>query len=216
MITTPFDDSAYKIAEFLLQIKAVKLQPENPFTWASGWKSPIYCDNRKTLSYPQIRTFIRQQFVNVINDNFAKPDVIAGVATGGIAIGALVAQDLGLPFVYVRSEAKKHGLTNAVEGEIESGQSVVVIEDLISTGGSSIKAVDTLRAQGCDVKGMVAIFTYGFNDAVENLKKANCNTFTLCDYNALIDVALAKNYITEQDLDSLKQWREMPSTWKQS
>lgn len=216
MITTPFDDAAYKIAEFLLQIKAVKLQPETPFTWASGWKSPIYCDNRKTLSYPQIRTFIRQQFVNVINENFAKPDVIAGVATGGIAIGALVAQDLGLPFVYVRSEAKKHGLTNAVEGEIESGQSVVVIEDLISTGGSSIKAVDTLRAQGCDVKGMVAIFTYGFNDAVENLKKANCNTFTLCDYNALIDVALEKNYITEQDLVSLKNWRETPSTWKQS
>ncbi len=216
MTTTPFDDSAYKIAEFLLQIKAVKLQPENPFTWASGWKSPIYCDNRKTLSYPQIRTFIRQQFVNVINENFPKPDVIAGVATGGIAIGALVAQDLGLPFVYVRSEAKKHGLTNAVEGEIESGQSVIVIEDLISTGGSSIKAVDTLRAQGCDVKGMVAIFTYGFNDAVENLKQANCNTFTLCDYNALIDVALAKNYITEQDLDSLKKWRETPSTWKQS
>src|SRR6476620_10628832 len=134
-----------QVAEFLLQIKAIKLQPDNPFTWASGWKSPIYCDNRKTLSYPQIRTFIRQQFVNVINQQFAKPDVIAGVATGGIAQGALVAQDMGLPFVYVRSEAKKHGLTNMVEGEVESGQTVVVIEDLISTGGSSLKAVEALR-----------------------------------------------------------------------
>ena len=146
-----FDNTASKVAEFLLQIKAVKLQPENPFTWASGIKSPIYCDNRKTLSYPQIRTFIRQTFVETINKNFAKPDVIAGVATGGIAIGALVAQELGLPFVYVRSEAKKHGLTNMIEGDIESGQNVVVIEDLISTGGSSLKAVEALREKGVPI-----------------------------------------------------------------
>src|SRR3954466_7556944 len=164
---TSFDDPAYKVAEFLLQIKAIKLQPEKPFTWASGWKSPIYCDNRKTLSYPQIRTYIRQQFVETINKHFAKPNVIAGVATGGIAMGALVAQEMNLPFVYVRSEAKKHGLTNMIEGEVESGQTVVVIEDLISTGGSSLKAVKALRERGCTVKGMGAIFTYGFDEAVE-------------------------------------------------
>jgi orotate phosphoribosyltransferase len=211
---TPFD-AAHKVAEFLLQIKAIKLQPDQPFTWASGWKSPIYCDNRKTLSYPQIRTYIRQQYVNMINDQFAKPDVIAGVATGGIAQGALVAQDMGLPFVYVRSEAKKHGLTNMVEGVVEEGQSVVVIEDLISTGGSSIKAIEALREQGCKVKGMVAIFTYGFDEAVENLKKANCPTTALCDYNTLIEVALKHKYISENDVESLKEWRESPSTWKQ-
>ena len=211
---TPFD-AAHKVAEFLLQIKAIKLQPEQPFTWASGWKSPIYCDNRKTLSYPQLRTYIRQQYVNVINEQFGKPDVIAGVATGGIAQGALIAQDMGLPFVYVRSEAKKHGLTNMVEGVVEKDQSVVVIEDLISTGGSSIKAVDALREKGCNVKGMVAIFTYGFDEATENMKKANCTLTTLCDYNTLIEVALKHKYINEADLESLKQWRESPSTWKQ-
>ena len=214
MTMTPFD-AAHKVAEFLLQIKAIKLQPEQPFTWASGWKSPIYCDNRKTLSYPQIRTYIRQQYVNVINEQFGKPDVIAGVATGGIAQGALIAQDMGLPFVYVRSEAKKHGLTNMVEGVVEKDQSVVVIEDLISTGGSSIKAVDALREKGCNVKGMVAIFTYGFDEATENMKKANCALTTLCDYNTLIEVALKHKYINEADLESLKQWRESPSTWKQ-
>ena len=215
MTTKSFDDSASKIAEFLLQIKAIKLQPENPFTWASGWKSPIYCDNRKTLSYPQIRTFIRQQFVNEINERYAKPDVIAGVATGGIAQGALIAQEMGLPFVYVRSEAKKHGLTNMVEGVVEKNQSVVVIEDLISTGGSSIKAIEALREQGCKVKGMVAIFTYGFEEATANLKKAKCPTSTLCDYATLIDVALKHNYITENDVASLNEWRVSPSTWKQ-
>jgi len=214
MTMTPFDDAAVKIAEYLLQIKAVKLQPDQPFTWASGLKSPIYCDNRKTLSYPQIRTFIRQQFVNVINHHFAKPDVIAGVATGGIAQGALVAQDLGLPFVYVRSEAKKHGLTNMVEGEVEKDQSVVVIEDLISTAGSSMKAIEALREKGCNVKGMLAIFTYGFEEASVNLKNANCTTYTLCDYDTLVDVALKHNYITEGDMDSLKQWRVDPFSWK--
>lgn len=215
MTMTPFDDAAHKIAEFLLQIKAIKLQPDQPFTWASGWKSPIYCDNRKTLSYPQIRTFIRQQFVSEINSKYARPDVIAGVATGGIAQGALVAQEMGLPFVYVRSEAKKHGLTNMVEGEVEKGQNIVVIEDLISTGGSSIKAIEALREKGCNVKGMVAIFTYGFDEAAENFKKTNCQTSTLCDYNTLIEVALKHKYITENDLEPLKQWRLSPSTWKQ-
>jgi orotate phosphoribosyltransferase len=213
---TSFDNPAYKVAEFLLQIKAVKLQPENPFTWASGIKSPIYCDNRKTLSYPQIRTFIRQTFVDTINKNLAKPDVIAGVATGGIAIGALVAQEMGLPFVYVRSEAKKHGLTNMIEGDVESGQNVVVVEDLISTGGSSLKAVEALREKGCNVKGMVAIFTYGFDEAEQNFKKAKCNLKTLTDYNTLINTALTKEYISEKDLESLKQWRTNPSAWGQT
>ena len=215
MTMTPFDNSALKIAEFLLQIKAIKLQPEQPFTWASGWKSPIYCDNRKTLSYPQIRTFIRQQFVSLINEKFATPDVIAGVATGGIAIGALVAQEMGLPFIYIRSEAKKHGLTNMIEGELTSGQNVVVIEDLISTAGSSLKAVEALREKGANVKGMVAIFTYGFDVANEKLKEANCITNSLCDYNTLIEVALKHEYINESDLESLKNWRENPSGWKQ-
>ncbi len=212
---TSFDESSYKVAEFLLQIKAVKLQPEKPYTWASGWKSPIYCDNRKTLSYPAIRTYIRQQFVNIINKEFAKPDIIAGVATGGIAQGALVAQDLGLPFVYVRSEAKKHGLTNMIEGVVEKGQSVVVIEDLISTGGSSLKAVETLREQGCIVKGLAAIFTYGFEQATANFKKAKCSLATLSDYNTLINVALDKGYITDTDIASLNEWRKNPENWMQ-
>jgi orotate phosphoribosyltransferase len=213
---TSFDETSYKVAEFLLQIKAVKLQPENPFTWASGWKSPIYCDNRKTLSYPSIRTYIRQQFVNAINHQFAKPDVIAGVATGGIAPGVLVAQELGLPFVYVRSEAKKHGLTNMIEGDIEKGQSVVVIEDLISTGGSSLKAVEALREKGCVVKGMAAIFTYGFDVAANNFKNAKCELTTLTNYSTLINVALDKGYINESDLASLNAWRSSPDTWDQS
>jgi orotate phosphoribosyltransferase len=213
---TSFDDHAHKVAEFLLQIKAVKLQPEQPFTWASGLKSPIYCDNRKTLSYPKIRTYIRQHFVEVINEHFPKPEVIAGVATGGIAIGALVAQELGLPFVYVRSEAKKHGLTNMIEGEIEKGQSVVVIEDLISTGGSSLKAIEALRDKGCVVKGMVAIFTYGFNEAEENFKKAKCRVETLTNYDTLINAALEKEYITEKDVKKLREWRVNPSAWGES
>jgi orotate phosphoribosyltransferase len=213
---TSFDDPAYKVAEFLLQIKAIKLQPEKPFTWASGLKSPIYCDNRKTLSYPQIRTYIRQQFVNTINKHFAKPDVIAGVATGGIAVGALVAQEMNLPFVYIRSEAKKHGLTNMIEGEIQSGQSVVVIEDLVSTGGSSLKAVEALREQGCNVKGMVAIFTYGFAEAKQNFKKSKCILETLTNYDVLVKKALQQEYITEKMAESLQQWRNNPSEWKGS
>lgn len=210
---TSFDDSAFKIAEFLLQIKAIKLSPDKPFTWASGRKSPIYCDNRKTLSYPQIRTYIRQEYVNTIEKHFGRPDVIAGVATGGIAQGALIAQEMGLPFVYIRSEAKKHGLTNMIEGVVEKGQSVIVIEDLISTGGSSLKAVDALKEAGCVVKGMVAIFTYGFDEAANNFKKANIIVKTLTDYNVLIDEALKKGYIDEKDVESLKQWRKDPANW---
>jgi orotate phosphoribosyltransferase len=207
------DESALKVAEFLLQVKAVKLQPNKPFTWASGWKSPIYCDNRVTLSFPQVRTFIRQQFVNAILDKFGKPDVIAGVATGGIAQGALVAQEMGLPFIYVRSEAKKHGLSNMIEGVVEKGQSVVVIEDLISTGGSSLKAVEALREVGCDVKGMAAIFTYGFKTAADNFKKSKCELVTLSNYDTMINQALQSNYINDNDLKSLKAWRENPAEW---
>lgn len=207
------EDAALNIAEFLLQIKAIKLQPEAPFTWASGWKSPIYCDNRITLSYPKIRTYIRQEFVDTIRREFGKPDVIAGVATGGIAQGALIAQEMGLPFVYVRSEAKKHGMTNLIEGIVEKGQSVVVVEDLVSTGGSSLKAVEALREAGCEVKGMVAIFTYGFKVAIENFEKAHCKLVTLSNYNTLIKQALLSEYITDKDLQSLKKWAENPGTW---
>lgn len=209
-------ESALKVAEFLLQIKAIKVQPSEPFTWASGWKSPIYCDNRKALSYPKIRTYIRQQFVKVINEKFGSPDVIAGVATGGIAIGALVAEELGLPFIYVRPEVKAHGLTNLIEGVVESRQSVVVIEDLISTGGSSLKAVDALRNEGCVVKGMASVFTYGFKIATENFKKAKCPLVTLCNYEILIQQALSSNYITDKDLKTLKNWRENPESWEVS
>lgn len=207
------EQSALKVAEFLLQIKAIQLQPNKPFTWASGWKSPIYCDNRKTLSFPKIRTNIRQQFVDTIIDEFGKPDVIAGVATGGIAQGALVAQEMGLPFVYIRSEAKAHGLGNVIEGYIEAGQSVVVIEDLISTGGSSLKAVEALRKEKCTVKGLVSIFTYGFNAADEAFKKAKCKHTSLCNYDILIKQALKSKHITEKDLDSLREWRENPAEW---
>lgn len=211
MIRNP--DSALKIVEFLLQIKAIKLQPAKPFTWASGWKSPIYCDNRKILSYPQIRTFIRQEFVTVITEEYGKPDVIAGVATGAIAQGALVAQEMGLPFVYVRPEPKVHGLTNLIEGVVEKGQSVVVIEDLISTGGSSLKAVEALRLEGCVVKGMAAIFTYGFNVAADSFKKSKCPLVVLSNYDTLIMQALKTEYITENDLETLKAWKENPSSW---
>jgi orotate phosphoribosyltransferase len=210
---TKIDVAASKIAAYLLQIKAIKLSPENPFVWASGWKSPIYCDNRKTLSYPQIRTFIRQQFTSVIQEEFGKPDLIAGVATGGIAPGVLVAEEMGLPFVYVRPEPKKHGLSNMIEGLAEPGQNVVVIEDLISTGSSSIKAVEALRDKGCHVKGLVAIFTYGFDAAKQNFKQADIRIRTLCDYGILIDQALKGNFISEKDLDALRKWRESPDSW---
>lgn len=208
-------DRALKVAEFLLQIKAVKLQPNTPFTWASGWKSPIYCDNRKTLSFPAIRTFIRQGYTDAIVEKFGKPEVIAGVATGGIAQGALIAQELGIPFIYVRSSAKGHGLGNQIEGHFEKGQRVVVIEDLISTGGSSLVAVQALREAGLDVKGLAAIFTYGFDVAIENFKKAECPFVTLTDYDHLLDQALKSDYITESDVASLKEWKNAPSTWNQ-
>lgn len=207
------DDSALKVAEFLLQIKAVKLQPNKPFTWASGLKSPIYCDNRITLSFPNIRTYIRQEFVKVIEKNFAKADVIVGVATGGIAQGVLVAQELGLPFAYVRPEPKSHGLGNQVEGVIEKGQSVVVIEDLVSTGKSSLNAVDAIVAAGGIIKGMSAIFTYGFEEATKNFKTKKVPLITLSNYDILVQQALRSEYITEKDMESLKQWKKDPKSW---
>ena len=207
------NETAEQTSAFLLQVKAVKLNNDNPFTWASGRKSPIYCDNRVTLSYPEIRTYIRQRFVDIINECFGDVDVIAGVATGGIAQGALVAQELGKPFVYVRSEEKKHGLTNQIEGEIHSGQTVVVVEDLVSTGKSSLIAVHALRDKGCIVKGMVAIFTYGLEVAAKNFADANVELHTLTNYNALIKVACEQEYIMEKDLESLQTWRENPEQW---
>ncbi|MBV1887949.1 MAG: orotate phosphoribosyltransferase, partial [Urechidicola sp.] len=178
-------DTAKKTAELLLQIKAIKLQPNDPFTWASGWKSPIYCDNRTTLSFPKIRTYLRQEIANLVTEKYGKPDVIAGVATGAIAIGVLVAEELGVPFIYVRPEAKKHGRQNQVEGFLESGSNVVVIEDLISTGKSSLNAVKALKKEKVTVKGMIAIFTYGFDLADENFKNDNVELTTLSDYSAL-------------------------------
>ncbi len=206
-------ETAITISEYLLQIKAVRLNAKEPFTWASGLKSPIYCDNRKTLSFPKIRTYIRQQFVNVINEEYGSFDVVAGVATGAIAHGVLIAQELGLPFVYVRSAEKKHGLENLIEGYYESGQSVVVIEDLISTGKSSLNAVEALRGAGLKVKGMVAIFSYNLDKAIENFKKAKCQLITLSDYDELIHQAVHNNYISEKDLKSLVKWREDPEKW---
>lgn len=206
-------ETAITISEYLLQIKAVKLNVKEPFTWASGLKSPIYCDNRKTLSFPKIRTYIRQQFVNIINEEYGSIDLVAGVATGAIAHGVLVAQELGLPFVYVRSAEKKHGLENLIEGYYESGQSVIVIEDLISTGKSSLNAVEALRGAGLKVKGMVAIFSYNLDKAIENFEKAKCQLITLADYNELISQAVKNNYISEKDMKSLVKWRENPEIW---
>lgn len=208
------EDKALKVAEFLLQIKAVKLNPKYPFTWASGIKSPIYCDNRVTLSYPQIRTFIRQAFAEAILESFGKPDIIAGVATGGIAQGALVAEELGLPFIYVRSNAKGHGMGNLIEGYFEKGQRVVVIEDLISTGGSSLKAVEALRDAGLEVKGLLAIFSYGFDVATQNFNEAHCPYITLSNYDILLQKAVSDNVLSEADLSSLQAWRTNPKEWK--
>ena len=206
-------ETSMALASFLLQIKAIKLNPASPFTWASGLKSPIYCDNRVTLSYPQVRNFIREGFVKMCLDKFGKPDVIAGVATGGIPQGALVAQELGLPFVYVRSEKKSHGMNNQVEGIINSGQSVVIIEDLVSTGKSSLNAVEALREKGANIKGMLAIFTYGMDIAAENFKKNDCQLYTLTNYNALIQKAAEESYIREDDLASLLEWKTNPQAW---
>ena len=205
--------TAEKTAELLLQINAIKLNPSTPFLWASGWKSPIYCDNRLTLSFPAIRNYIRDEFSKNIEKQFGKPDVIAGVATGAIGIGVLVAESLGLPFVYVRPEAKKHGRQNQVEGFLQSGQNVVVVEDLISTGNSSLLAVEALIAAGANVKGMAAIFSYGFEIADKNFKNANVDLYTLSDYEHLLALAVDKSYITETEENTLSKWRKNPDTW---
>lgn len=206
-------DTAEKTAELLLQINAIKLNPKNPFTWASGWKSPIYCDNRLILSFPAIRNYVREEFSKNIEKKFGKPDVIAGVATGAIGIGILVAEYMGLPFVYVRPEPKKHGRQNQVEGFLQKGQNVVIVEDLISTGNSSLLAAEALRAAGANVKGMVAIFTYGFDVAEENFKKANLDLYTLSNYENLLNLAVSKRYITEKEQITLKEWNNSPSEW---
>lgn len=205
---------ARQTAEQLLQIKAIKLQPEDPFTWASGWKSPIYCDNRIILSYPMVRNYVRQHLVKAIEEKYGTPDVIAGVATGAIAMGILVAQEMGLPFVYVRPEAKSHGRKNQIEGVIESGQSVVVIEDLISTGGSSLKAVQALREEKAKVIGMAAVFTYGFPVADENFENANCDLLTLSDYNHLLEQVRDNGFLEDATFATLQEWRKDPSAWK--
>ena len=207
-------DTSKKIAHYLLQSKSIKLEPANPFTWASGWFSPIYCDNRKTLSFPEIRSFIRDSFVEEIKKQFGIPDVIAGVATGAIAQGALIADKMELPFIYVRSASKSHGLENLIEGKIEPGQKVVVIEDLISTGGSSLKAVNALREAGCVVVGMAAIFSYGFPQAVKNFNDAGCKLITLSNYNALLELALEQGFINNTEAALLADWRTDPENWR--
>jgi len=206
-------DIALQLADFLLQIKAVKLQPNKPFTWSSGWISPIYCDNRLALSYPKVRTFVRQEISKLTEQAFEKPDIIAGVATGGIAIGVLVAQELGLPFVYVRPNSKGHGMGNLIEGKIESGQTAVVIEDLISTGQSSLNAVKALKEQGILVKGLISIFDYGFEIAKDAFETEKCKYHSLSDYDHLIHQALKSKYIDKQDVESLKNWKANPDSW---
>lgn len=201
------------LAEKLLKISAIKLQPENPFTWASGWNSPIYTDNRKTLSYPDVRSFIKVELSPIILENFPEVEAVAGVATGAIAQGALVSDTLGLPYVYVRSTPKDHGLENLIEGDLRPGTKVVVVEDLVSTGGSSLKAVQAIRNAGCEVVGMVAIFSYEFPVATKAFKDANVQLITLSNYTALISAALETGFIRESDVDTLKEWRKDPSVW---
>ena len=208
-----YPEEAKQIANQLLQIKAIILQPNNPFTWASGWKSPIYCDNRKTLSFPNIRTHIRMKICEIIKEKYPHVNVIAGVATGGIAIGCLIAEELGLPFIYVRSSNKEHGKQNLIEGYYDSGQSVVVIEDLISSGKSSLAAVKALKDKGLNIKGLISIFTYSFDEADKNFKKQDCEKTSLCDYKTLIDEAVKSNYIDNKDLEVLKKWRKNPKNW---
>tara|TARA_B110000116_G_C16793343_1_gene565134 strand:- start:2047 stop:2688 length:642 start_codon:yes stop_codon:yes gene_type:complete len=202
-----------QVAKTLLQINAIILQAENPFTWASGWKSPVYCDNRKILSFPESRTFIRQSLVSVIQKKYGSSNLIAGVATGAIAYGALVAEEMGLPFIYVRSKKKGHGKQNMIEGTYTSGQSVIVIEDLISSGKSSLEAVDALQEEGLNVKGLISIFTYGFDTATKNFKKADCEFISLCNYSTLLQEAVKQEYINKKDLETLEKWRENPSKW---
>src|SRR5690606_9586398 len=206
-------ETAQKTADLLLQINAIKLQPQNPFLWASGWKSPIYCDNRIILSYPPIRNFVREQMARQIEKLYGKPDVIAGVATGAIGIGMLVADYLNVPFVYVRPEAKGHGRQNQVEGQLSKNQNVVVVEDLISTGNSSLNAVKALKEANVKVKGMIAIFTYDFDVAKENFKKEKIELHTLSDYNQLLAQAEKSKYINSSEIETLKAWRENPAIW---
>jgi orotate phosphoribosyltransferase len=207
-------DIAKQIAKSLLQINAIILQPNNPLKWAAGWNSPIYCDNRKTLSYPEIRTFIKQGLAAIVKNHYKGANAIAGVATAGIPHGTLVAEELGLPFIYVRSKAKEHGKKNQIEGYFEEGQSVVLVEDLISSGKSSLEAAQILKEAGINVKGMVSIFTYGFDAAAENFRNADCEYVSLCDYDTLLPQAIEQQYIEKSDLEILKQWRENPSIWK--
>ncbi|GAL63881.1 MULTISPECIES: orotate phosphoribosyltransferase [Algibacter] len=206
-------DTAKKTAEVLLQVHAIKLSPKEPFTWASGWKSPIYCDNRIILSYPAIRNYVRETMAKHIENQYGKPDAIAGVATGAIGIGMLVAEYLGLPFIYVRPDAKGHGRKNQIEGFIEGGQSVVVVEDLISTGKSSLNAVKALKEAKVNVKGMVAIFTYGFDVATKNFAEEGVTLNTLSNYENLLEQALDTNYISEKELKTLSEWNSNPSEW---
>jgi orotate phosphoribosyltransferase len=201
------------LARKLLSIKAIKLQSANPFTWASGWKSPIYCDNRKTLSHPSLRNFIKIEMARAIMENYENVTAIAGVATGAIAHGAVVAEELNLPFVYIRSAPKNHGLENLIEGDLKPGSKVVIIEDLISTGGSSLKAVDAVRNAGCNVLGMVAIFTYGFPIALEKFTESKVKLITLCNYDTILDEALKTDYIDESEIKTLQEWRKNPSEW---
>ncbi|MBB1139260.1 orotate phosphoribosyltransferase [Myroides sp. WP-1] len=208
-------ETAQQTAELLLQINAIKLNPKNPFTWASGWKSPIYCDNRITLSYPEIRKYLKDEFAKHIVEKYGQPDVIAGVATGAIGIGLLVAEALQLPFVYVRPEPKKHGRQNQIEGQLEAGKKVVVIEDLISTGKSSLQAVEALKENGAEILGMAAIFTYEFQVSKDNFAQAGIELTTLSNYSSLLENAVKQNYISASDLETLQEWRVNPSQWNQ-
>lgn len=207
------EDTSHKVAQYLLQIKAVKLNLQKPFQWSSGLLAPVYCDTRVILSYPAIRTFIRQQFLDVINKYLGKADVIAGVATGGIAHGILVAQELGLPFIYVRPEPKKHGLSNTIEGYVENGQSVIVIEDLVSTGSSSLRVIECLKEYGCHVKGMISIFTYNFKTAQDAFKKNKLQALSLSNFEDLINLALNKEYINQKEFEKLESWYQNPEEW---
>ncbi|GGF17801.1 orotate phosphoribosyltransferase [Echinicola rosea] len=204
---------AATVARKLLDIKAIRLQPKQPFTWASGWKSPIYCDNRLSLSFPEARTYIKEKLVEVIKQNYPKVEGIAGVATAGIPQGALIAEEMGLPFIYVRSKPKGHGMENMIEGKVTKGQKVVVIEDLVSTGGSSLKAIEALHASGFEVLGMAAIFTYGFEVARQNFIEADVKLICLSDYEAMLPQAIENNYASDEDLQSLAEWRKSPDTW---
>jgi orotate phosphoribosyltransferase len=201
-------------ASKLLKIKAIKLQPNNPFTWASGWKSPFYCDNRKTLSYPDLRSYVKLELTHAVLEHFPEADAVAAVATGAIAQGQLVADELCLPFVYVRSKPKDHGLENLIEGELKPGSKVVVIEDLISTGGSSLKAVDAIRKNGCEVIGMVASYTYGFPVAKKAFEDANVKLVTLTDYEHVVEEAVETGYISNEDVEVLHEWRKDPANWR--